>query len=114
MVLPPPRKAGYFRAAGRGEGWGPVAPPVFKTELRGVSRADGSTPSLLRHFPSSTGRRGTAGLRDEVGSVFYSPHVEQEDAVVNAAQDRRVGLPEPPGDLFRGQAGVPHRNHDAG
>ena len=33
-----------------GEGYGPVAVPVFKTELRGVSCADGSTPSLLRHF----------------------------------------------------------------
>lgn len=37
--------------AGGGEGYGPVAVPVFKTELRGVSCADGSTPSLLRHFP---------------------------------------------------------------
>ena len=34
--------------ADRGEGYGPVAVPVFKTELRGVSCADGSTPSLLR------------------------------------------------------------------
>ncbi len=40
--------------AGWGEGYGPVAVPVFKTELRGVSYADGSTPSLLRQVPLFT------------------------------------------------------------
>ena len=42
------RSAMVSAEAGWGEGYGPVAVPVFKTELRGVSCADGSTPSLLR------------------------------------------------------------------
>ena len=45
----------------RGEGRCPVAPLVFKTSLGTVRSPEGSTPSLLRHFPRLRLGRGGSG-----------------------------------------------------
>ena len=92
-----------------GEGYGPVAVPVFKTELRGVSCADGSTPSLLRQVLP---RRNAS--RHKVLRIKNTAQVEQERIVVNPAQDGWLGLPKTLGDLFRGQLAVPNGNDRAG
>ena len=103
------RSAMVSAEAGWGEGYGPVAVPVFKTELRGVSCADGSTPSLLRQVLFQRN-----ASRHKVLRIKNTAQIEQERVVVNPAQDGWLGLPKTLGDFFRGQLAMPNGNDRAG